>query len=241
VRGQLSGHTVVVLSTPDAPAAERDELLPLLAQAGATVTGSVRLRPGLLDPAKAAQLDQVVARAAPAGLVLPAGDPIDRAATQLAFALLRQSGQPEASAAATQVLGAYVSADLVDVDRPVTQRAELAIVLVGAAQTDPPTPTAAASATAQISALLSLASAFDAHSGGTVVAGPVTAADARGVLAPLRDDRQLSAAVGSVDSADEPQGQVAVVQALAQQLAGGSGRYGRGRAADSPVPTPRPS
>ena len=42
--------------------------------------------------------------------------------------------------------------------------------------------------------------------------------------------------VSTVDTADSPFGRVATAYALVEQIAGGSGQYGSGDAADSPLP-----
>ena len=59
---QLDGQRVVVLSAPGSDGPAREELLPLLEEAGATVVGTVELRSDLFDPDRAAELDALVTR-----------------------------------------------------------------------------------------------------------------------------------------------------------------------------------
>ena len=245
VRGSLAGHSVVLVSAPDAPARQREDLLPLLQDAGATVTGSLRLTSGLLDPTRKAQVEDVVTANVPAGLALPQAGPVERAATELAVGLVRRGGQSTTSSAGDRVLTAFADADLLDVDGQLNGRADLVVILGGALPVDPPgqVPDEAtlAQRSAQVSGVLAVAGALDAASAGAVVAAPASTADSGGLLAALRADRDLAARVSSVDAADEAQGPVAVTLALKEQLTGEAGGYGRARGAEGPLPTPQPS
>lgn len=231
LQGSLATQRVLVVSTPDADNGMREGLLAALRTAGATVTGDVRMRPGLLAASSAATVDDVVAAVAPAALELPARGTADRAATELAAAL-STSATSLTSTAAQKVIGGFTGADLIDVaGRSVDSTATLVLVVSGP-------PQLGAGINARDTAVLSFVKAFDARSG-VVVAGPSTSAQDGAVLSAVRGSG-LDARVSSVDDADSPQGVVAAVLALAEQADGGAGSYGSGKGASAPVPQPTP-
>ncbi len=222
-----------MVSTPNAPASERQALLPLLEQAGAVVSGVVALRPDLLDPERADAVGSVVDRLAPPELGL-AGPPLARAATELAAALLTSPMSSALTATqADQVLAGLAEADLVDLT-DTSARADLAVVLTGdpVASADPAVPAARAAA------VLTLAEALDAAGEGAVLAGPLDATQDGGVLRALRDDGRLSERISSVDGTDRAAGRVATVLALREQALGGAGRYGSAPGAQAAAPSP---
>lgn len=241
VAGRLAGQRVVLVSTPDAPAGMRDDLVPLLTQAGAEIGASVRLRPALLDPASAPLLDDLVARVAVPGVELPQGSPVDRAVAQVAQVLVRPAGTAASTrGTARRVLAAYQGEDLVEVDGDPDSAGSVAVLLTG----DPPPAALGAAADASAAAtdsVLGLARALDARSAGVVVAGTGLSAEERGTVRVLRDDNGVSERISSVDAADTPTGRLAVVLALQEQAAGRAGAYGSGPGADAPLPQPSPS
>lgn len=234
VAGSLQSRRVVLVTAPNASTGTVEGLLPLLQAAGASVTGTVQLRPDLLDPAKASVVDSVVTRVAPDGVQLVGTDPVQRAAGELAAALVRSSETGGlSSTAAGAVLDGFRQLDLIDVAGSLGSPADLAIVIAG----DPVTSPDAAVPAARARALLSFAAALDAAGSGAVVAGPMSSTADGGVLRALRDDGGLSERVSSVDGADRPQGRVAVVLALHEQDGGRAGRYGTGPGNQGPVPS----
>lgn len=236
VAGQLSGRTVVLVVAPNASVDAARSLVPLLQAAGATVTGDVELRADLIDPDRSSVVDAVVQQVAPEGVDLTAGEGVQRAAAELAAALVRPStstSAPISSQAAADVLEGFRSSNLIATDGDLTQQAQLAVLVAG----EPLTSDDAAVPAARSRAVLSFAQAFDAAGDGAVVAGPLDAATEGGVVKALRDDSALSQRVSSVDGADQPQGRLAVVLALREQADGGTGRYGAGRGAQAAVPS----
>ncbi len=233
VAGQLQGRRVVLVGAPGASSDVLDALTPLLEAAGAAVAGTVQLRPDLLDPARAAVVEQVASQVAPEGLALPATDGALRAAAELAAALVRSPSGPEIStASAGAVLAGFAGKDLVDLGADLGARSDLAVLVTG----DPVGAADVAVQQERSRTLLALAAALDATGSGTVVAGPLTATAAGGVLRALRDDGSLSERVSSVDGVDRPAGRVAVVYALREQEDGSAGRYGTGPGTQGPVP-----
>lgn len=233
LRGALSGQRVLLLSTPDAPSAVRDDLTRALGTAGASLAGDVRLRPDLVDPAQTAKVASVVTATAPAELALPAGSPAQRAAAELTAALVKAPGGLPA-AGAQKVLAGFAKADLLDIASPAVESTATLVLLVSG-----PAPGKADEATGpRTAAGLALVKAFAARAG-VVVAGPATSADDGALVAALRGG-SLDLSVSSIDDADSPQGLVASVLALVEQVDGSSGSYGTGRGATATAPTPRP-
>lgn len=247
VSGWLSGQRVVLVSAPDTTGV-RDELVPVLEGAGATVTLQVQLRPDLLDPLRAPALDDLVARLSTGSTTGSTSQ--ERAFHLLAAALARTGEQPRLSdREAAAVLEGFDGLDLLDADEPAGERATLA-VLVAAEPTPGPQPTGQPALDA---GLVALATALDEAGDGVVVAGSRAAADGDGLLRAVREDGAAAALVSSVDGADRPPGRVAAVAALREQATGQSGHYGTGQGSSGPlpsvplpsvppaVPTPRPS
>lgn len=231
LRDRLVNERVLVVSTSDAPTTLRDGLLAALKTAGATVSGQLRLRPDLTDPAKATTVGALATGAAPAQLSLPEGTPLERAAAELAAVLVRRPGTAVSSVGSTeQVLAAFTGADLLDLESSkVDPSASLVLVVTGPVPTGP---------TDAEPGLLTLLEAFDARAG-VVVTGPTGSADPQGLLRSLRTGPRASR-VTTVDDVDRGQGRVAAVLALHEQSTGGRGRYGTGPGAQATTPSPTP-
>jgi len=214
IKGALAGQRVLVLLAPDAhPGGLVDEL----GLAGASVTGQLRLRAGLLDPGSAATVDDVVTRVLPAGLSLTQQTPAGRAGAVLAAVLAASTRGTDASSADQQtVLGAFTGAGLLAGAVP-QARATLVLLVADATRG---------------AALADLAAAFQERVG-VVVAVPAAQVAPAGVLAVLRAQ---TGALSDVDGALTPQGLVATVLALAEQAGGGSGHYGTAPGAGGLVP-----
>lgn len=233
--GALSEKRVLFVTTDGAPAGLVEELTPLLTQAGATVGPQLRLQPDLLDEANAQLLDDLVAQVVPAGVTLPEGEAVDRAAAVLAAALLvGPDGQPVESPDAQAVVSAFEEADLVELSEEGEQltSSDLAVVLTGPAPDEPLDDAAEAAR----DAVLAVADALDDRSQGAVVAGPSGSTEEGAVLRAVRDDGTLDAQVSTVDNVDRTVGQVAVVLALREQAQGRAGRYGTGSNVTAPLP-----
>jgi hypothetical protein len=242
VAGRLSGERVLFVAVPGVSDGTVKDLQEMVQTAGGTSTGVLRLRDDLLDPAKNQVIDDLVADVAPAGVDLPDGAPSDRAAVELAAALVAKTPAGALSAdAAAKILGGFTGADLVQVQAPVgsksagTEASTMAVVVTGGSDGK-----ALDDAGEQRQrAVLTLARALDDRSQGVVVTGPVSSADTGGVLQALRSDGELRERVSTVDVGDTPYGQVTVVLALDEQDAGGAGRYGEGPGAEAAAPTNR--
>jgi len=254
VRGSLSGERVLLVVTPETPADLTERLVPLLVEAGASVTGQLSVLPALSDPEQRLLIEDLVAQVVPAGVDLPDGSPVERAAAELAAALTVAGGQsgdadgePGAggidAGEAQAVVSAFQEADLVDFssDDTTLQQATLVVVLGGQAPTTPLEEDEREGELQDERVVLALARAFDNRAEGVVVAGPTSSGGVDGLVGLLREDADTAARVSSVDNADRGVGVVAVVQALAEQLDGAVGQYGSGAGSSGPLPTTAPA
>lgn len=238
--GQLSGQRVLLVLTPGAPDGVVKDLTRLIGLAGGMPAGQLKVRGDLLDPTKSAVVDDVVSAVAPAGLALTGSTPGERAALELAAAVVTSRGPDGISSdAAAKILGGFTSAQLVDVQKPAgasgagPTRATLALVVTAGSDGRPLDD--AARQRQQL--MLGLVRALDARSSGTVLAGPETAAETGGLIQALRADNVMSDAVSSVDSVDAAYGGVSAILALREQDAGRSGRYGSGPGSQAAAPS----
>jgi hypothetical protein len=229
--GRLIGHRVVLISAPNAARRDVDALARTLNEAGAQLVGRVRINDDFFDAgndpttATKAQLrDSAIKRFALPEVKSKAPE------AQLAAALVTKESARTLEPAADALLTELDSDGLISRDQ-LTDRGDLAVLVCG---TPPDKPTPVDDRT--VAGLVKFAAALDAAAGGgTVVAGPADAA-AGGLLAAVRHDGAVSAAVSTVDGVDSPFGQVAAAYALVEQIAGGHGQYGVADSGDSVLP-----
>jgi uncharacterized membrane-anchored protein len=253
VTGRLSGESVVVIVAPNAPKSALDATVQTLADAGATLTGVVDLRPSFVDPAQVANLGEL---ATSLGATTPNQNVPAQAAALLATALVGPASASSSTggaldAASTEVLAGLAQGGFISVVQAPTQHARLAVIVAPTPAAPPSSPTA--TATASRNALVELVAAFPSAGGTTVVAGGSGSASDGGLLAVLRAGASAAgtssagtAAVSTVDDADGPAGTIAVIMALqAEQAQPGSpaavGHYGSGPGARALLPAPPPS
>ncbi|WP_232668840.1 copper transporter [Pseudonocardia sp. TRM90224] len=226
VRGVLQGQNVVIV-TSGADVGDRDAVAALLRQAGASVAGEVALTPAAVDPARADQFRELVARLLPPGAQLPAAsDTGSLAGGLLAGVLLAPNATPDRAQA---VFSGLAAAGFV---RPgdVPARANLALVLTGGALTGVDAADGAA-------VLARMAAEIDRSSAGAVLAGRSGSADATGAVGVARADPTISSALSTVDDVHSRAGQISAVLALREQADGRAGRYGTDvTAADGSAP-----
>ncbi len=240
VRAALAGEHVVLVEAPGAPAALRDPLQQLLADAGAVFTGRISLTDKFTAKDQTGVVDGLATSLTAPGAGFPEGaTPYDKAAALLAGAIVTtdpaEAGQPNPAAAG--VLEAFEKGDFLIKSGNPAQRATLAIVLA------PAQPYEGESAEQETAAIVSVAAGLDAAALGTVLAGDVSASSAGGVIAALHDNGEAASNVSTVDTADLAAGRVVVVYALREQLVGRSGAYGIGPgvAAFEPAPGSGPA
>lgn len=237
--GRLADQRVLLVTTPGADGGVPERLRDTLADAGATVTGRLALQEMLLDPGQRQLVDDVVAQVVPAGLDLPEGSAVERAAAELGASLLTGgSGGPVDRDAARSVVAAFEEAGFVDLaDESEDLAPATLVVVLGAPASEEPDD----DRDEQVASLLDVVGQLEPRARGTVVAGPTEALLEGGLLRALRNDDRLGPLVSSVDNVDRAVGQVAVALALREQLEGGAGRYGSGSGAQAPIPTSPPA
>ncbi|MYW04679.1 copper transporter, partial [Streptomyces sp. SID3343] len=133
---------------------------------------------------------------------------------------------------AGEALNRLKDAGFVDVKDTPANGADLAVIVAPAAAVGGDDP----GRTNNI--YLSLARSLDTGDDGTVMAGNAAAAQENGAIWALRRNDQTAKSVSTVDTAETPAGQVAVVWALVvEEKQGNSGQYGVTGTTDGPLPT----
>ncbi|MDQ3165954.1 MAG: copper transporter [Actinomycetota bacterium] len=227
---RLEGRTVAVVllpgADPDIAAALADDA----AEAGGTVTGTIQVQPGLVDP----QNRQVAEGLATSVLDGVSGGPDIAGASSYqlvgyslarGFLSTRPQGAPVDVAAQTAA-ASYREAGYVTTERDVQRRAGLAVVITAEPEQFEP---------GQDELVTTLVQAMDAASGGVVVAGSASSGVEGGYVQVIRSS-DVAQEVSTVDVADTAAGRVATVLALAEQAAGRAGQYGSADAADGALP-----
>lgn len=231
VKDKLAQRTVTVVSTPDADPAAKDALSGLVKDAGGQVTGQLQLTKDFADPSKADQIRDVVTRVIPSGTQLPtASDPGTLSGGLLGSIMQigkdnKPQANPDEGAAAISALsdGGFVKTS------GNIKPAQLAIVLTGGAEQGE-------SAGDRASTISRFATQFDKAGAGTVLAGGDGSAQGNGAVGVTRASDSANAGLSTVDDVDQPQGQVATIFALVEQLNGQSGQYGTAATAKGPLP-----
>lgn len=235
VADRLADRTVAVVVAPQVARADVRRTKAALSGAGAEVVSTLMLTDTFVDPAKArSPLEDLALRLVPPGVEFAEGaTAIQRVGTVLARSVVQRpddgrSADRGIDQDAAEVIAGLTELAALRLDGKPGVRAELAVVLAPSSSPD-----------SAKGALTGLVAALDAGSRGTVVVAPGDAGE--GLLRWVRDAVVPGLAeVSSVDGGTAPAGQVAMVLALAEQLADGSGAYGAGRRAGSVVPDLRP-
>ena len=237
----LTGQTVTVVSAPDVDGDLRDAVTAGVEEAGATVSGDVRLQSTLLDPQQDQFLLTLTDRLSLPGRTPAAGTGGQRALAMLADVLgTSPQDPPVGTTAAGKVFAAYSDGKLISVNGDEPRPASLVLLLAAAPPAAPTTDETAKDAAAN-ALLAGFARDLDRVASGAVVAGPTSAADGDGLLAAIRADKSVRGDVSTVDSAELPAGVIASVIALGEQVDGEAGSYGLSSDADRPLPAPSPS
>ncbi|MCV2489010.1 copper transporter [Geodermatophilus sp. YIM 151500] len=254
VEGALTDRSVLLLTTNEAVGTEIvDEVASLVAQAGGSVTGTLRLQPEYSDPATAAALQSyVTGPGLPPGVQLPETDDAGRLVAALLSQVLmapadagspEQNTAPEAEAGGSpagqpstadvsSVVAGLSALDVLTQESASVAPADFAVVLTADAFT--------ADAEERNGTLVELVTALDAAGSGAVVAGDAASAAESGLVGAIRADPTLSAAISTVDNVGTSAGRISTVLALGREAEGTSGKYGTGEDAQ-PVPPVSPA
>ncbi|HYJ70113.1 MAG TPA: copper transporter [Nocardioidaceae bacterium] len=228
---RLAGRTVAVFVLPGADDDTVDAVTSRIEAAGATITSTIAVQDGLVDPAERQTAEGIASRVLDGVDGLP--DIEGASSYQLVgYSLARgylataEAGTPM-DPPAQEIDAAYGEANYLTHDGDIARRANLAVVIAGPPSEEPEV--------GQGDLLATLVQAMDSLSGGVVVVGPLAAADDNGYVAAIRDSSAADS-VSTVDVADRPSGQLVTVLALVQQGEGAVGQYGAADSADAVLP-----
>lgn len=226
---RLSGSSVVVTSTPSADSDDRDGVVEMLRQAGATVVGTVRLTDQYTDPRRDDVLQDLATKLVPASVTgLPNnGVGVETASALLATVLVDGTAQVS-PANRSSILTGYSSLGVLTVESAISGPADAMVVVAGQAATDD-------DADARNAALLTTLRAFDRVVRHLVVAAPA-AGGAGSPVAEIRDAGAMAKTVCTVDGVSLAEGQAVVALALADAIRGRVGHYGTGDGATARLP-----
>jgi len=234
VRGALDQRSVVLITVDGADPADREAVIELLREAGATLTGEVQLTDTFTDPAHADQLRELVTRLLPAGVQLPTEtDPGTLAGGLIGPLVLvdRETGQPRASAEeVTAALRGLSEGGFVRVGEGL-QPAQLVVILTGGAY-------AGDEAADRAATVARFAVQVERAGAGGVLAGRAGSADGTGAVGVVRADSAATSTLSTVDNVHTTAGRVVTVLALRDEVDGRSGKYGTAGNAQAPAPEP---
>jgi hypothetical protein len=246
----LTGKRLVIIAEPGAQDSVISGINQAAKDAGATITGQISLGTASNDTSDStvtrvdAMTQSLVSNGGTLSAAALSGTTAQQAAQLLASTILTTNSQAstQPSASAETVLKGYASVGYLTTSGTPAVRAQLAIVVT------PANTATDGSASATNAELVTLADAFGAASSATVVAGSEAGSSSGSAIAALRSSSTASK-VSSVDNADSTIGQIATIEAVASQLAGGKANsYGlsqNGANAVAPTPvaaaTPTPS
>ena len=173
IDGALAEQRILIVTGADTPGDLADQLRPRLTDAGAAVTGTLEVQPALAAPSSRQLLEDLVASVVPAGVELPAGEPVERAAAALAAALTTAPGQePVETGEAQAVVAAFEEADLISFSAEPGAEDELTSATLVLMLAPPATGQSPGTGEQRrLESLVTLAAAFDARSRGAVVPG----------------------------------------------------------------------
>lgn len=232
VADDLTGRPVLVLATADAEDSDISDLSTILRAAGASDAGTIHLGEEFFTQDGADQLKNIIATTLAAGAQL-SEDRLDsgtHAGESLGSVLLLdpETGAQQSSVEdRALVLQSLREAGFIDYTDGTILPAQAILLVTG---DDDGTEDNFA-----VRNQAAFATALETRGSGVVVAGRVHAASDTGVLGVLRNG-ESSTGVSTVDSLERGWAKVAVVQAIAEQLAGSSGNYGVVEGASGPAP-----
>jgi hypothetical protein len=244
----LAGQSVVLVEAPDANSDAISGLATAVHKAGARLTGQVLLQQQFFDAGDSneTRLTQLAQSLAPAaGVTLSgqqAGDPVtgqELAAQVIAAAITTSDGPGLSSAQGKAVLGGFSQNGYLQISGPgdaSVQSLSPATLAIIVAPSVPPGDNDSSPANL---ALIAVAEQLAKTSHATVLAGSQPGSGPGSAI----DEIAGAGKVSTVDSADQPVGQIVTVQALRELLAGRQPTsYGVGPGtAPSPAPTPSSS
>jgi hypothetical protein len=243
----LDGQSVVLVSAPGADQQVISGITTAVQQAGGTVTGQVDLQQQFFDTSATTEHSlTALSQLAPPGTpgtgqgAQQAADPQltgqAEAASVLAAAIVTNDGLALPGAQSHAILAGFAQGGFLLTSKPVLAPASLAVVIL------PATPVTANDSDPANLALISMTQKLNAASRGAVLAGSLLGSGPGSAIDELASGN-TGIEVSSVDYADYEIGQIVVVQALSELLAGHKpANYGVAPGTfPSPAPTPSAS
>jgi len=232
--GKLADRRVLVISFQESSSFVADVVADLK-QANAKVTGQVEVQDSMMSPSNGPALLDLENRANTADVnaqnIPTFSDGVETATALLAAVLTDRSPALSDSAIAT-VLSAYEKAGFINVDGKVTGPAEAVMVLA-------PSPFTDQNAADENRNVVTL---IDQFAKVPIVVGAAGNAGKGNVIGSVTGDASLSSRVSTVDNANTPQGAVATVLALIEQVVyHKTGHYGITSSATSLLPVLPPA
>jgi hypothetical protein len=229
--GKLQGRRVLVLSFQESSDYVTD-MVSDLKLAGAKVTGQVEIQDAMMRPSNGPALLDLEHNANTPDVNMtniPAlSDGVQTATALLAGVLTDRQQAPLSDSAINTVLTAYEKSGYIDVNGKVTGPAEAIVILA-------PPPYTDQEAAAENANVVTLIDQFD--KAGALVVGAAGNAGKGNVIGTITGDASLSANVSTVDNVNTPQGRIAAVLALTEQVVyGKAGHYGITSSATSKLP-----
>jgi hypothetical protein len=235
VGGTLKGRSVTLVVLPTAQQTEVAKLADMVATAGGSVGGTVRIGDGMLDVQNKQLVDELGSQ-----LLDSASDvnvPADASGYERVGALLaraigtdKEPGGEAVDGTSDSILAGLSTAGLLSAEDDLTRRGSLVLFVAGSGDASGDT------AQSSNSIITTLASAVDAGTDGVVVAGPIPSARPGGLVRAIRDDVVAARDVSTVDVLGRSAARVVAVMALAGQGQGQTGHYGAVDAADGAMP-----
>lgn len=233
---RLDGERVVFVEAPGVDEGIRDEVIRVVEQSQATVTGRLTIQPGYLADSEANVIDELATRLKPSRLQVTADTAYERAADVLAAAILTDDGSRAGreDAAGNTVLSGFETAGFISRNGNPAAHATLAVMIA------PSTPPSGSGASEDNDVLVALAGALDEHGRGAVLAGPSSSAGRGGLIDAFRESEDAEH-MSTVDAVDTAAGRVVTVLVLEAELSGETGDYGTASGADGFLPSPYPT
>jgi hypothetical protein len=239
----LDGQSVVLVVAPGALPQVTSGVTAAVQQAGGVVTDQVNLQPQLFDTSATTEHSlNALAQLVPPGTLTAGQSPQPAANPQLygqfeagrvlAAAIVTNDGPALSATQSHAILAGFAQGGFLQVSKPLVTPATLAVVIM------PATPPTAGDSDPANLALISITQQLSAASRGAVLAGSYPGSGPGSAIDELASGN-TGIEVSSVDNANFETGQVFVVQALGELLAGRKpASYG---VAPGTVPSPAPT
>lgn len=235
----LKGRVVTLAVLPSAAQSEVSALEEMVATAGGSVGGTVRIGDKMIDVNEKQLVESLAGQLLDgvSGVSIPAdASGYEQAGALIARAVAtdKDPGGAAVDGGASSILAGLSTAGLMSVDGELDRRGSLVLFVAG------PGSGSAEQRQGMNTIASTLITSVDAATGGVVVAGPIASARAGGVVDAIRQDVVAARDVSTVDVLGRAAGRIVTVMALAGQSRDQTGHYGAVDAADGPMPGATP-